>query len=374
MKTATLIKFTLSLVGFALSISFSNRAEAWGNRGHATVCEAALFLVKEKGLRQYLQQKPNVMGHLCNIPDTYWKGLGSKVSKLGNPTHFTDVEILGIPVEKIPLDYKTLVAEYTGKKNAFKEGTIYSIPTEFGSNWWRADQFFRRAVDAGKKMKAAKIPAVLNPEHNDETEFNKSAYEMILDFGLMGHFVGDNGQPLHSTADYDGYSAGHGGLHSYFEDGVVAAEDGDLLSKVIHQGQKFQTEMTHKKSTDDIHFLKEKTVLEKMRALAALSRKDIAKLYELDPVIEKSIETDHKGFITHKPAKRPPAETVAKKMEPLLVTELARSATLLAELWDQAYLEAGSPDFNSYRSYKYPFTPDFVAPDYFDPALVGEKK
>lgn len=371
MKTSALI---LSLVVFTLSISFSSTTQAWGHRGHATVCEAAIFLVKEKDLRQYLQQKPNMMGHLCNIPDTYWKSLGSKVSKLGNPTHFTDVEILGIPVEKIPLDYKTLITDHTGKKNAFKEGTIYSIPTEFGSNWWRADQFYRRAVDAGKKMKAAKIPEVLNPEHNDETEFNKSAYEMILDFGFMGHFVGDNGQPLHSTADYDGYSVGHGGLHSYFEDGVVAAQDGDLLSKVIHQGQKFQADTTHKKGKDDIEFLKEKTVLEKMRTLAALSRKDIEKLYELDPMLEKSTQADHKGFITHQPAKRPPAETVAKKFEPLLVTELARSATLLAELWDQAYLEAGSPDFSSYKSYKYPFTPDFVEPDYFDPALVGEKK
>jgi len=364
----------ISLMILTLSFIFSSSALAWGNRGHATVCEAAIFLVKDKSLREYLQQKPNMMGHLCNIPDTYWKGMGSKVSMLGNPTHFTDAEILGIPIEKIPLDYQALIKEYTGKKNAFKEGIIYSIPTEFGSNWWRADQFYRRALEAGKKMKAAKIPEVLSYDRNDDTDFNKAAYEMVLNLGFMGHFVGDNGQPMHSAADYDGYSTGHGGLHGYFEDGIVSAQDGDLLSKVIHRGREFQNEMTRKKSKDDIDFLKEKTLLEKMRALSSLSRKDLAKLYEMDPLIEKSTQEDHKGFLNRKPAKRPPAETVAKKFEPLLVTELARSATLLAQLWDQAEIEAGSPDFSSYRSYKYPFTPEFVEPDYFDPALVGEKK
>lgn len=350
----------LSIISMSLIIQLasSTPAMAWGNRGHATVCEAAIFLMKEKNLREYLQAKPTMMAHLCNIPDTYWRGLGSETSKLGNPTHFSDVEILGVPPEKIPLDYKQLMSDYTGKKNAFEEGTIFSLPTEFGSNWWRADQFFRLAIEDGKKMKAAKIPEEKNPEKNDETDFNKSAYGMIVNLGLMGHFVGDDGQPLHSTSDYDGYSTGHGGIHSYYEDGVVAAQDGDLLSKVIHRGEELQKE--------NPDFLKEKTALEKMRALAILSRKDIKKIEELDPILEKSTEQEHKGFSNRKPAKRKPADVVAKKYKPLLVTELARSAALLAHLWDRAYLDAGSPDFRDYRSYKYPFTPEFVAPDYFD--------
>lgn len=356
----------LSIISLSLitQLGFSKLAQAWGNRGHATICEAAISLMQENGLREYLQSKPTEMAHLCNIPDTYWRGLGSEVSKLGNPAHFVDVEILGVPPEKIPLDYKQLVSDYTGKKNAFKEGTIFSVPTEFGSNWWRANQFFQRALEDGKKMKGAKIPEDKNPERNDETDFNKSAFAMIVDLGLMGHFVGDDGQPLHSTSDYDGYGTGHGGIHSYYEDGVVAAQNGDLLSKVIHRGEELRKQADAKKEA--AAFLKEKSLLEKMRALTVVSRKDIPEIYKLDPLLEKSTQEERKGFSNRKPAKRKPADTVARKYEPLLVTELARSAALLAQLWDQAYREAGSPDFRDYRSYKYPFTVDFVAPDYFD--------
>jgi hypothetical protein len=362
------MKYRALVAGFLLFIaqfSFLSTAKAWGNRGHATVCEAAIFLMQQKNLRSYLQLRPNMIGYVCNVPDVYWKGLGPAVSRVGNPTHYINAEVLGLPLSKVPLDYHSIVTEFTGKKNAFKEGTLSSIPTELGSNWWRADQFYRRAVDAGKKMKAAPIPLVLNPEKNDDTDFNKAAYDMMVNLALIGHFVGDNGQPMHVTADHDGYYAGHGGLHSYFEDAIVAAQDGQLLSKVIRRGEKFQAEASH------VDFLKEKTVLEKMRALAVVSVKDLPKLYKLDPVLEKSVMAKDK--VDRHSAKRKPAEEVYKKFEPLLVTELARSATLLAQLWDQAYVEAGSPDFASYRSYKYPFTPEFVTPDYYDPALVEKK-
>jgi hypothetical protein len=344
-----------------ITVFSTTQSWAWGNRGHATICEAAIFLMHKNQLRNSLREKPAMMAHLCNIPDTYWRGLGSDISHLGNPTHFTDVEILGIPTENIPLDYKQVISNFTGKKNAFKEGNIYSIPTEFGSDWWRADQFYRRAVADGKKMKAAKTPEGKNPEQNDKTEFNKAAFAMAENLGLLGHFVGDDSQPFHSTADYDGYGTGHGGIHSYYEDGVVAAQDGDLLSKVIHRGEELQ-----KKTSSEAAFLNGKTVLEKMRALAVVSRKDIPHIYGMDPVLKKSTENEHKGFFDRKPAKRQPAATVANRYQPILVTELARGAVLLAQLWDQAYEDAGSPDFQAYRSYKYPFTPDFVAPDYFD--------
>jgi hypothetical protein len=65
-------------------------------------------------------------------------------------------------------------------------------------------------------------------------------------------------------------------------------------------------------------------------------------------------------------AERPPAETIADKLQPLIVIELSRAATLLAQLWDEAYIKVGRPKLAAYKSYRYPFTPDFIQPDYFD--------
>ena len=87
----------------------SGQALAWGGRGHNTICEVAVFLVKEPSLKEYLQNKPQMMGHVCNMPDFYWKSISGEVSKLGNPTHFIDPEIISISVDKIPADYKKLI-------------------------------------------------------------------------------------------------------------------------------------------------------------------------------------------------------------------------------------------------------------------------
>lgn len=348
---------------------------AWGGRGHHTVCEAAVFLVKEKGLLSSLQQKPHMMGHLCNIPDFYWKSLGAEISQQGNATHFVDMEILGLSFQNIPVDYKKIVDAYTGKKNAYSGKTIFSIPLDFGSNWWRADQFYRRAVQFGSALAKTPPPANKAEEQNDDLPYNKNAYEFYVSLGLMGHYLGDNGQPFHLTADYDGYGAGHGGIHAYFEDAVVGSLPYNLASKVVEKGKEIQNWALskNKKEREKAPFLNKGSVIEKMKALGLLSFPVIQKIYSLDPVKKPSVDKKEKGMSLKTPAERAPASSVANKYEPLIITQMARSAALLAQLWDQAYVEAGRPQLGVYKSYRFPFTPDFVPPDYFDMKILKSK-
>ena len=44
---------------------------------------------------------------------------------------------------------------------------------------------------------------------------------------------------------------------------------------------------------------------------------------------------------------------------------MARSSYLLAYFWDQAFKEIGEPKISGYRSYLYPYSVDFVKPDYY---------
>ncbi|MNJ92815.1 S1/P1 Nuclease [compost metagenome] len=342
---------------FSLVMLSSCAAFSWGGRGHNTICEVAVYLVKEPGLKEYLQNKPQMMGHVCNMPDFYWKSIGSDVSKLGNPTHFIDVEIIDVPVEKIPLDFKKIMAEYTGTPNKFKkEGTIFSIPTEFGSVWWRADQFVRRIAGLEKDFSAAKVPSNGKEEQDNELPYNKLAFQMVIDMGLMGHFVGDTSQPFHTTADYDGYAAGHGGIHAYFEDTAVGYFDGDLHARILKTARDMKNPA----------FLKPKTTLEKMKSLSEISRAEIPKILKVDPIIKKSTVVKEKGMEIRTPAERQPGSVGFKRFEKFIVTDMARGSLLLANLWDEAYVKAGRPKLAAYKSYKYPFTVDFVAPDYFE--------
>lgn len=350
------MKIQIAFLVFIIpSIVFS-----WGGRGHHSICSAAVFLVQDPDLKNYLKGRPHIMGHLCNVPDIVWKNMGSDISKIGSPSHYINPEIIGLKASEIVLDYKKIVTEQTGNENKIKSGfTIKSIPTEFGSNWWRADQFFRRAIAYKDSFNSAQGPQNSQEEQNDDLPFNKLAYDFTVNLGLMGHFVGDNAQPFHVSADYDGYATGHGGIHAYYEDTMVAAIDADLEQKIIAQGKKLQKQK-------NIKFLSATTVLEKMQAMAILSSADLQTIYKNDVLVKKSELKNEKGMEIKIRAERNHSVADKKKFEKIIVMEMARAATLLANLWDEAYKIVGRPKLLSFKSYKYPLTPEFVIPDYYE--------
>lgn len=353
------------ILALLTTVSLTSQANAWGGRGHAAICETAVFLVKEPGLKDYLKNKPQMMGHLCNMPDFHWRSMSSDLTKLGNPTHFVDPEITGLKVSEIPLDFKQIVDIYTGKPNLFKKGaTIYNVPSEFGSSWWRADQFYRRFLTFGKDLAATEAPKNSKEEFDDTLPYNKAVYEMAVSLGLMGHFVGDTSQPLHNTADYDGYASGHGGLHAYYEDLVVSEFDGDLQVRILKEARTMK----------NAKFLKPTTVIEKMKSLSEISQDELKLIFKADPVKKPSTVVDEKGMGLKKAAERESPAVGYKKFNKIIVTELARASVLLAHLWDGAYTQAGRPSLASSKIYKYPLTVDFVAPDYLPETPAESKK
>ncbi|MBC7421586.1 MAG: hypothetical protein H7328_12735 [Bdellovibrio sp.] len=347
----------LATGAFLLLTAFTSPAFSWGGRGHAAICESAVFLVKNKQLKEYLQNKPQTMAYLCNIPDTYWRSLAPELRKLGDPGHFINAESLGLKIKDVPTDFKSIVSTYTGQASKVKENaTIYSVPDELGSNWWRADQFYRRAIADGAAMKDLAAPKNSKEEQNDDLPYNKNFFQMMVNLGLMGHFIGDASQPFHNTSDYDGYAAGHGGIHAYYEDSAVAFFDADLVAKVTKKARAMKTPS----------FVKQKTFIENMRVFSDIAAEDIKEVLKLDPVTKPSSLKIDKGMSLRTPAERKDASVGLQKFEKLILTQMARSSYLLAYYWDEAYKAAGEPPIKAYKSYRFPHSPEFVAPDYFD--------
>lgn len=340
-------------------ILFTKLTFAWGGRGHHVICSAAVFLVQNKDLKDFLKSRPHMMGHLCNIPDFHWKNLGGDAVKYGSPTHYIDTEIIGKKVSEVSTDLNYLIKEYTGKQNQFdKEKNIIFFPNEFGTVWWRVDQFMRRVSNMKESFKNTTPPTNSKEEQNENLEYNKLTYDFIVNIGLMGHFVGDASQPFHSTVDYDGYAAGHGGIHAYYEDAAVSSIGPELELKIYEEGKKLLSEKTK--------FLTAATTLDKMKALSEISLNEVKSVLQLDPVTQRSSVKKEKGMELKTPAERKPISEVFKKFEPLVIKQMGRSAALLASLWDEAYKNAGTPKLTAYKSYKFPFTPDFIEPDYFE--------
>jgi len=340
-------KFIFFILNFISASAFS-----WGGRGHDTICESATQLVENKELKDFLVTRTHIMGHLCNVPDIFWKSLSAESTQEGSPTHYIDADVLPIPIKDIPLDLSKLISDYTGKK--FK-----SVPHDMGTLWWRIDQFYRKAISEASAFSKAQLPDK-KQEQEETNEFNKATYQFFVNLGLMGHFVGDASQPFHNSDDYDGYKKGHGGIHSYYEERVVAHFDENLQSQIVKAARKMM------KASKKEKFLTEGSVLEKMRALSALSFADIDPILKADLLIKTSSEKEERGMKIKTLAEREPLEKTFKKFEPLVIRHMTRSAALLAQLWDRAYVEVGTPKLSGYRSFKYPFQPTFVMPDYYE--------
>lgn len=335
-------------------IFVSQQLLAWGGRGHHAICSAAPHLIKDDSLKNFLKFRPHTMGHLCNIPDIYWKSIGADVSDLGNPTHYIDPEIIGMKVNQVPLDIQSIINKYTGTDNLYKKtNKIFSIPKEFGTLWWRADQFFRLISDLKPSFSSAELPKNNKDEQDEKLVYNQSVYNMMLYMGLMGHFVGDASQPFHATADHDGYGTGHGGIHSYYEEQIVSNFGPDLEKLIIDAAKKIKDKK-----------LVTGSALEIMQHLSDLSAKDQEQVLKNDPLIKKSEVINEKGMEIKTPAVRSPSAVGFAKLKDLIVLHMARSAVVLAHFWDESFHNAGSPSLQAYRSYRYPHTPDFIPPDY----------
>jgi zinc dependent phospholipase C len=301
---------------------------AWGIRGHLSLCEAAAKLVQHPQLLEYLSANSSRIGYICDIPDLQWRFMSQNFKE-----HLLRPENIGLTLEQLPLDYKIIQQNHPG--------TIKSL----GSNWWRAEQFYRRAV-------------ALKPEFSGSAlQANQAALDFLLNLGYMGHFIGDLSQPLHSTADNDGYAAGHGGIHLYYEEWVVDFISGNLPEKILQTAK----EKRQRKDRREDRYLTEPTLLKKARALSILSHQEQPLVLAMDPIVKPSSQGVHGMSF---PAKRKWASFAVQNYEPLILNQLARSALLLAQLWDQAYEEVGTPDFSKMKPNSLPLVFSYVIPDY----------
>jgi hypothetical protein len=337
----------------------SLQTHAWGGRGHSSICEATAFLVKEENLRNFLMARPHIMGHLCNIPDIQWRQLPPELTKIGNPTHYFSPDLIGLHTKDVPSDYhqlESLIDAKSKTSDKAKGNNASPFPSRdgVGSSWWRINQFFTRVTILKDSFAKASFPSNKKEEQDDNFLYNKSVYEMFVSMGIMGHFVADLNQPYHNTADYDGWSAGHGGIHSYYEDTCIAEMPGTLVGDIIDAAKKIK----------DRPFEKPESIVEKMREVSKLALKDIDLLLKLDPIKKPSTIKNIDGVETKTPAERLSAAVGEEKFHKVLMTHLGRSALSLAHLWDLAYIKAGRPDLSKYRSYRYPLTVDFVSTDY----------
>lgn len=329
---------TISLV---VIVFLSLKTFAWGERGHHVICEVSTRLVENAELAQFLQGRGHLAGHVCNIPDIHWKSHPENNSVIDS-SHFMDPENLNLKISEVPTDLNQVAQEKSKSKS--------QLATELGTLWWRADQFYRAAVEGVKLAKKSDFPDKSDFQ-NKNHPYNRGIFEFVTQISLMGHFVGDASVPYHNTADYDGWERGRGGIHAYYESMSVGALGLDLENEVYEQSIAIRKKSKSSKSDRE-------SVVEIMKELSIQAADEISQIEELDKISSPS-DKESKTY-----AKRPSAEVGARVFKGLIVSQMARSSWALAQIWEKAWKAGGAVSFKGYRSYQYPLAPEIAPLDY----------
>lgn len=351
----------LALATSGVLLSCATTSYAWGERGHNLISRVAARLVAErtddKAMPAVFLKRELTLGHLANVPDIVWRASpDAKVVAANFPTHFIDADLL---MEKPALKgFPFLIPDAKAAATKFNKNLF----TEVGTAPWRVQQLFNAMQAAFAEIKPD--PATKQAAPRDQV--NPLTDKALLNGGIMSHFIADMSQPLHNGKDYDGWAVGQGGIHSYFEEGVLSALDLRFDYEVYSYAsinKPFRTELGR--------FFPAETRAQNLKdpltiavGLSLLNFSYIPELQKLDKayaVTAPSYEKDLKVAAK----RRPPAQT-ARHFRQFAMKRVALAADTLANLWVLAWENAGKPDLSNYASYYYPVVPDFIVPDYVE--------
>jgi hypothetical protein len=193
------------LLAAILALGATGEALAWGSSGHRMIGEAAIEALPPE-LPPFLRSGASVtaVGELSREPDRS-RNSGKTHDADRDPGHFVDGgddgKIAGlVPFTALPQtreDYETTLR--TAGTTSWKIGYLpYSIIADWQQlvkdfAYWRVDAAgARQTADAGHKAWL-------------EADRARREGQILVDIGLLSHFVGDGSMPLHTSVHFNGW-------------------------------------------------------------------------------------------------------------------------------------------------------------------------
>ena len=224
-----------ALAGLGVSLGAAGAALAWGSSGHRMIGEAAIQGLPGE-LPPFLRQESSAVaiGELSREPDRS-RGAGRAHDADRDPGHFVDGDDAGkvggaVPLDALPPtreDYETALR--AAGTDSWKMGYLpYSIVADWQQlakdfAYWRVD-------DAGARL-------VGDPKHRAwlAADRERRQAQILVDIGLLSHFVGDGSMPLHVSIHYNGWGP-FPNPAGYTEERVHVPWEGPYTARVVTLG------------------------------------------------------------------------------------------------------------------------------------------
>jgi hypothetical protein len=188
-----------------LAIGVGGEALAWGSSGHRMIGEAAIEALPDE-LPPFLRDaaSASAVGELSREPDRSRKsGLAHDSDR--DPGHFVDGDDSGkvagaVPLTALPPTREAFdTAVRAAGVTSWKMGYLpYSIVEDYQQ--LVKDFAFWRVDEAGARL-------ATNADHKAwlGTDKLRRQAQILVDIGLLSHFVGDGSMPLHATIHFNGW-------------------------------------------------------------------------------------------------------------------------------------------------------------------------
>lgn len=210
--------------GFTRGLSFllvlwlvaGGAAYGWGRKGHRIVNRVAMETLPS-GMPAFLRSRRAIqeVTYLAPEPDR-WR-VEEDLNSAQAAGHFIDLELADVVApEGLPQHRFDFLRDLRETQLAHPRESERFTPEKVGLLPWQANEWFERLeID----MRNYRVRAAAG----QKTFAVRRA--ILYDVGILGHYVADGSQPLHTTVNYDGwkqqnnpegFSRQHG-IHSQFE-------------------------------------------------------------------------------------------------------------------------------------------------------------
>jgi hypothetical protein len=213
------------MVGFAVAVFLVpvvlvRPGMGWGNDGHQMINRLAAAALP-KDVPEFLRSPAaqEAMAYYGPEPDRWRSNAEPELSVAGAPEHFIDLEwadLIGAPLPRRRYDFVRALAV---AQKAHPDLNL--TPEGVGLQPYAATEYYERIKSAMRNYRG------LAEAHKDTKPVE---CEIVFLSGILGHFVGDGSNPLHTSIQYNGwtgpnpngYTTEHR-IHGQFESDFVRA-------------------------------------------------------------------------------------------------------------------------------------------------------
>src|ERR1017187_9131232 len=252
----------LKLLAGALVLgAFVFNAAAWDYEGHHAVNELALASLPTNfpafALTTTTRER---IAYLAGEADR-WRnetnpknGTGLALGHASGPDHYLDLEdikLYGLTPETLPPLRYDFVADIAKAREAHPEKFPPIDPARDSDHTRELSGFLPWAIteNFAKLQSGFATLAALEKSGGTAAEIENAREDIIYVMGVMGHFVGDPSQPLHTTMYHHGWTTNDNpnhyttsfGFHAWIDGGFfkkTGGIDAKKLSAKIHPAQK----------------------------------------------------------------------------------------------------------------------------------------